>query len=1025
MRAMLARPRLFELIDRSDARLVWVSGPPGAGKTTLLSTYVAAKALPVLWYQLDGGDNDVAAFFYYLREALAKHPEAEALPLLTPEYLPDLKGFGRRFFRALFRMLPPGTVVVLDNYHELDESSAVHGVLREVFAEIPEGMRVLVASRGEPPPEYARLIAARTLASLNWEALRLTRAEIEAVVSASEPLGNEDLDALCAQCDGWAAGLVLLLEQRTSQNARPAAPSASPQKVFDYFATEIFNGSSPDIQDLLLRTAFLHHVKPPMAATLTGNESAGDLLETLHRRCLFTNRSETAFEFHPLLRQFLLARAQTRYSGAELTSIVRRTAELLESDGQIAEAAQLYREAGDWTSLERLICRRAAGLLAQGRHGTLETWIASIPAAHGERSLWLLYWHGMARLASLDPVQGRGLLERAFAGFKWEEELAGQFLACAGVLSSYWIGANEFTPTDRWMRELEALVAQDQKMISPEIEAHVISSVVCVLYRQPQHPLFAAWQKRAWELLRESTIPQQQLALSAFLLHLGIWRGDYRRCAASLREIQGISDVREDAPLIFIALKSWEVILHFVLAEPDAAYRAADEVLRIAGQHGVHLFDALVHGYVAYAASSAGDLDKADEVIARMEASVIPSRGHDVAFLNHLKGTLALLRGDLDAARHYTLDALERVESAGALFNVALSRIVLAQVLIEQGEHEPARAQLAEARCFLEAMPGPHFIFMSWIAEANSLLLNGEQAEGLAALRTALAMGRRYDYVDAHPVWLPKVMSRLCAAALEHGIETEYVIRLIKRRGLLAPTPEAVDWPFPVRIFTLGRFSVLVNGTPLLSSAKAQRKPLELLMALIALGGRDVSEAQLTEALWPDAEGGAAHEACAIALHRLRKLLGHQAISLQGNRFTLDPRHVWVDVWACERGLNDADSHKALALYQGPFLGKVDCYWALPLRERLRAKFLRRLEERSRSLFDAGDFQSAITALEKGLSVEPLAEELYRVLMRCYEALSRRADAVGVYQRCQKTLGAALGMSPAPETLALYRQLQR
>jgi len=66
-------------------------------------------------------------------------------------------------------MLPPGAVVVLDNYHELDESSAVHGVLREVFAEIPEGMRVLVASRGEPPPEYARLIAARTLASLNWK----------------------------------------------------------------------------------------------------------------------------------------------------------------------------------------------------------------------------------------------------------------------------------------------------------------------------------------------------------------------------------------------------------------------------------------------------------------------------------------------------------------------------------------------------------------------------------------------------------------------------------------------------------------------------------------------------------------------------------------------------------------------------------------------------------------------------------------------------------------------------------------
>src|SRR5207302_7606219 len=40
---VLPRPRLFDAIDRSEAKLVWVSGPPGAGKTTLLSTYVAAR----------------------------------------------------------------------------------------------------------------------------------------------------------------------------------------------------------------------------------------------------------------------------------------------------------------------------------------------------------------------------------------------------------------------------------------------------------------------------------------------------------------------------------------------------------------------------------------------------------------------------------------------------------------------------------------------------------------------------------------------------------------------------------------------------------------------------------------------------------------------------------------------------------------------------------------------------------------------------------------------------------------------
>jgi DNA-binding SARP family transcriptional activator len=252
-------------------------------------------------------------------------------------------------------------------------------------------------------------------------------------------------------------------------------------------------------------------------------------------------------------------------------------------------------------------------------------------------------------------------------------------------------------------------------------------------------------------------------------------------------------------------------------------------------------------------------------------------------------------------------------------------------------------------------------------------------------------------------------------------------MRLIKKCELLAPTPEAIDWPFPVKIYTLGRFSVLVDGKPLQSGGRAQRKPLELLMALVALGGRDVSESRLTEALWPDAEGAAAHEVCAINLHRLRKLLGYdRAISLQGNRFSLDPRYVWVDVWAFERGLASAQatSEKSLALYRGPFLGKdTDFGWALPLRERLRAKFLRHLAHWGASLLKAKEFELAITILEKGINVDPLAEEFYRNLMLAYQALSRRAEAIGVYRRCQKILAGTLGISPAPETVSLYQTL--
>ena len=76
--------------------------------------------------------------------------------------------------------------------------------------------------------------------------------------------------------------------------------------------------------------------------------------------------------------------------------------------------------------------------------------------------------------------------------------------------------------------------------------------------------------------------------------------------------------------------------------------------------------------------------------------------------------------------------------------------------------------------------------------------------------------------------------------------------------------------------YALGRFEIVKEGTPLRFNGKAQQKPLAMLKALIALGGRNVSEFHIAEALWPDSDGDMQHQSLATTLYRLRQILGEK-----------------------------------------------------------------------------------------------------------------------------------------------------
>jgi DNA-binding SARP family transcriptional activator len=278
------------------------------------------------------------------------------------------------------------------------------------------------------------------------------------------------------------------------------------------------------------------------------------------------------------------------------------------------------------------------------------------------------------------------------------------------------------------------------------------------------------------------------------------------------------------------------------------------------------------------------------------------------------------------------------------------------------------------------------------------------------------------------------MLSCLCADALQAGIEVDYVTSLIAQRGLRPDGPGVLHWPWAMRIYTLGRFSLVRDGQAVTFTGKSPRKPLDLLQALIALGGREVHTSLLMRALWPDDGSRDLRKSFDNTLHRLRQIFGHEeAVTLRDAKLTLDIQYCWVDAWAFDHlagRLGDGQEaplglvHDARRLYQGHFLQREAVEpWVLPYRDRLRSRFHRFILSQGQRLEMAGQWEAAGQMYEHAIEIDHLAEILYRRLMICLLNRGELAEALRVYRRCREHLSIVLGVKPSLETENIRRLL--
>ena len=111
------------------------------------------------------------------------------------------------------------------------------------------------------------------------------------------------------------------------------------------------------------------------------------------------------------------------------------------------------------------------------------------------------------------------------------------------------------------------------------------------------------------------------------------------------------------------------------------------------------------------------------------------------------------------------------------------------------------------------------------------------------------------------------------------------------------------------------------------------------------------------------------------------------------------------------------------ALYQGPFLAKINQSWVLTQREQFEHQFIEGSLKLANLLMQQGHNNSALQYCKRVLDQDSCNEAAYRLIMLTYAAMEDRAAVKKTFETCRITLENELGIEPNETTRNLLETL--
>ena len=377
----VARSPLIERLASGDAqRIVSVVAPPGYGKTTLLSQWAERSGQTFSWVSVAEPDNDPKVLLTYVAAALdAVEPIGGRVfdALASPGS--SVPGAVVPRLGSAFASMTSPVVLVLDDVHIL-RNRECRAALSALADHVPEGSRLVLAGRAEPPLRVPRLRAEGRLLEIGPAQLSLTREEASVLLAnAGVVLDEDEITELHRRTEGWPAGLylaALYLREGGLVGGATVSFSGDDQFVSDYVESEFLARISRRQRVFLTRTAVLERMSGPLCeAVLSAPGTGATLAELAGSNMLLVplDRRGEWYRYHHLFRDMLLARLH-RDEPALAPVLRRRAARWCMRNGLPDEALEYSIAAGDVGTAARLVEKLGVPAHRRGQFTTIQRW---------------------------------------------------------------------------------------------------------------------------------------------------------------------------------------------------------------------------------------------------------------------------------------------------------------------------------------------------------------------------------------------------------------------------------------------------------------------------------------------------------------------------------------------------------------------------------------------------------------------------------------------------------------------------